>query len=90
MKAYGAIIYLKTDQLSLQSGIVINTLQEDEECSDRAKVRLRQDCVVQTWHLNHCPVHVDGFEGKEVYFFDPSFTIKDRDCFLTVQTYCIH
>ena len=60
-------------------------MQEDEECSDRATIRLRRDWVVQTGHLNHCPVHVDGFEGKGVYLFEPTFATEDRDCVLTAQ-----
>ena len=64
--AYGAVIDLRAAEVRLRSGIVINTVQEDEECSDRATVRLRRDWVVQTGHLNRCSVHVDGFEGKVV------------------------
>ena len=83
--AFGAVIDLLAAKISLRSGIVINTVQEDEECSDRASVQLRRDWVVQTGHLNSCPVHVDGFEGEGVYLFEPTFTTKDRDCFLTAQ-----
>jgi len=64
--AFGAVIDLLAAKISLRSWIVINTVQEDEECSDRASVRLRRDWVVQTGHLHRCPVHVDGFEGEGV------------------------
>ena len=83
--AYGAVIDLPAAKVRLRSGIVINTVQEDEVCSDRARVRLRRDWAVQTGHLNRCPVHVDGFEGEGVFLFEPTFTTKDRDCFLTAQ-----
>ena len=83
--AFGAVIDLLAAKISLRSWIVINTVQEDEECSGRATVRLRRDWVVQTGHRNRCPVHVDGFEGEGVYLFEPTFTTKDRDCFLTAQ-----
>ena len=36
--AFGAVIDLLAAKISLRSWIVINTVQEDEECSDRAKV----------------------------------------------------
>ena len=83
--AFGAVIDLLAAKISLRSWIVINTVQEDEECSDRASVRLRRDWVVQTGHRNRCPVHVDGFEGEGVFLFEPTFATEDRDCFLTAQ-----
>ena len=76
---------LTTAKVSFHSGIVINMVQEDEECSDSATVLLRRDWMVQMGHLNCCPVHVDGFEGKGVYFIEATFTTKDLDCFLTAQ-----
>ena len=64
-------------------------MQEVKECSDHAKVWLRRDWVVETRHLNSCPVRVDGLRGKGVYLFKIMISTNDQDCFLTAQIVCV-
>ena len=59
--AYGAVINLIADQVSLRSGLQINTLEE--ECLDDMKVSLRSRCAIKPSHLNRCKAGVEDVVG---------------------------
>ena len=85
LKAYGAVINLETNQVSMKPSVQINSIGRESLCLEPRKVVLSKDSSMKGRSLNRLHVQVVEKELEGVYLFEPTICL-DEECYVAEQT----